>query len=148
MSSRRKCKISVANDPRISLKTQNARKLSFSDPEMHRRHPGTIESAPTPQNDVSVVAPQDYYDLQKAISLKELSHSMELEECDDIPDAVEYQVPFGSEIGEAPLKDGINDLETQFIRLRQELQDEIRREIKSIEGKLKAGFEKIEKLNK
>ena len=148
MSSRRKCKISTAYDPRIALKIQKARKLSFSDPEMHRRRPGTIDSVSSPQNDVWVVAQHDDYDHQKALSLKDLGHSIELEEGDAVPDAVEYQVPFGSEIGEEPMNDRINDLEKQLICSIQELQDEMRREIKSIEEKLKAGLEKIEKLNK
>ena len=123
MSSRRKCKISAVNDPRISPKTQNARKLRKL------------------RNDASVVDQQNDYDPQKALSLKELSHSVELEENDAVPDAVEYQVPFGSDVGEAPMNDTTNDLEKQFVCLRQELQDEIRREIKSLGEELRTDLD-------
>ena len=146
MVSRRKCKVSTANDLGISLKLQNARKLSLSDPEVHRRRPGTIESISSPKTDVSVVE-QANHDHQKALSLKELSHEIEFEECDIVPDPVEYQIPFGCEIEEIPMNDRVNGLEKQLVCLRQQLeeeQDEIRKEIKSLAERFRECFEKIE----
>ena len=82
--------------------------------------------------------------------LQELSHSQDIDENDDAPDAANYQAPFGEEAGKISECSLSDDMKTQLDHLssertqeREEQRDETKRELDELRKEIKQDLQEM-----
>ena len=81
---------------------------------------------------------------------QELAHSQGLDEHTDVPDAADYQVPFGEEAGKISECSLLDDMKTQLDQLsreriqeREEQRDETKRELDELRKEIKQDLQEM-----
>ena len=81
---------------------------------------------------------------------QELAHSQGLDEHTDVPDAADYQVPFGEEAGKISECSLLDDMKTQLdhlsrerIQEREEQRDETKRELDELRKEIRQGLQEV-----